>query len=288
MIYPGTYSLTLREELDRKLHSGELDGNFKYLNNIYFNEIGTLSDPRDFIIDKSRGISIFKLGDPIESTLDSETPNLSFGYIDTFKTNLDQPVNGMYIISGMKAFKKFAVSAGINRRSGLIYSQFSTHITYDLNVTSSTIKYINFYNSMNGSPLSFKYGKTKFADYWKSYIENPFYFTKTPIEGVTIPDSNQLSWTADILNNGIVEFGLIGSTSKLDYSKIFDKWYETIDQYIYDYSQIRKIGNNQYIKSILAKKILDNGIVVYTLESGGILIGTLEKAQLYFDAVSGK
>jgi hypothetical protein len=34
MIYPGTYNLTLREDKDTRLSVSELDGNFKYLNNL--------------------------------------------------------------------------------------------------------------------------------------------------------------------------------------------------------------------------------------------------------------
>ena len=40
MTYSGTYSLSFRKELDRKLTITELDGNFKYLNNLIYDNHG--------------------------------------------------------------------------------------------------------------------------------------------------------------------------------------------------------------------------------------------------------
>lgn len=74
MIYSGTYSLTLREELNRKLHSLEIDGNFKYLNNLIFNELVSFGDPRDFIINKSKGNQAF-----------GKNTSLNDGYVDMFE-----------------------------------------------------------------------------------------------------------------------------------------------------------------------------------------------------------
>ena len=281
MIYSGTYSLTLREELNRKLHSSEIDGNFKYLNNLIFNELVSFGDPRDFIINKSKGNQTF-----------GKNTALIDGYVDMFETDLYQPVNGIYVIASVETFLKFATASSIKNGNVLVPESIpcNSETVYHLNISAGIDAYNKFVEGIGThSPLRVKRGETQFLNKLTSYFENSIYFTPTPFDtylgpqgpqGPIMPSNPQIGWTNELIDKGIVELGLIGDSSKLDYDYIFKKWFERVDNYTDDLN-----STGGFLFRDMAFNLLDSGIVVYTLKSGGILISGIETATRYFGSL---
>lgn len=253
--------LITRESKGSKLTIAEMDGNLTYLQNLGNGS----NDPRDYFI-----------------LINRDGGDFNKDYVSYFKSSFDETVKGIYFIGSVETSLKFFEATGATTGSkGLKDYPFKTGTSYDIALSASIETYLKFSEAMgfNGgeiSPLSMTWGSTNFASKWCQLIENSNYFKSDSFTQGEFIDA--------VLDKGIVEVSLIGESSKLDYQDALLENFSVIETYIKALEAVRRNANLILPQTYL--RLLDKGIVIFMLESGGILISSTENALTYFEYVN--
>jgi hypothetical protein len=217
---------------------------------------GDVTDPRDFIIQKSSKES------------DISFDALRRGIIQP-NTGFDLPDDGVYVLSSVETYLKFAEAVGMTGDPYTsLYPFGSTSSVYNVNVSASVETYLKYAEATNGSSLNSSYGGTDFSENFISLINNTSYLDRTGISDAEFLDR--------ILDKGIVEFGSFNNKSKLDYYDVLKNFNMNIEDYL-KYST-----DGTYFPYIL-DIILDKGIVVYTF-NGIMSISSVETSLKLIEA----
>ena len=257
--------LTTRTSKGGKLSIKEMDTNLTYLESIG----GNSSDPVYYAINK----------------LCTSYPYPRIGFNLISKDKFLKPDNGLYLLSSVETYLKFAEAFGSNGQD----SNYFTRGEYNgipqnaiprretsVNVFASVETYLKFAeaigltnnNNNNWPEIISALGTTDngFNTQLRSLLENPL----INYEGETLP--SRIKNITDILNRGIVEVNSIKNESTLD--RILDNLdmysinsFDNFPDYtlgIYDGPYWRLASNENY--SIAPKRFmlfLDNGLVVW-------------------------
>lgn len=247
--------LTTREGKGSKLTIAEMDGNLTYLQNLGNGS----NDPRDYFILINRGKDVTK------------------DHVSYFKSSFDEPVKGIYFIGSIEESLKFLDGVGATAGSPELKDYpFKTGTSYEVAITASIESYLKFLEAISPSPLSMTWGNTNFASKWCQLIENSNYFKG---EGYSQPE-----FIDRLLDIGIVELSLIGGSSKLDYQDALLENFSDVEAYLNVLDEAG--GDSDNILPQTYSSLIQKGIVVFMLESGGILISNIENSLKYFEVVN--
>jgi hypothetical protein len=212
-------------------------------------------DPRDFIIQKSSKES------------DILFDALSRGIIQP-NTGFDLPDDGVYVLSSVETYLKFAEAVGMTGDPyNSLYPFGSTSSVYNVNVSASVETYLKYAEA--GGNLNVSYGLTDFSENFISLINNTSYLDRTGISDAEFLDR--------FLDKGIVEFGSFNNKSKLDYYDVLKNFNMNIEDYL-KYSRTYNTIFPQFLD-----KILDKGIVVYVF-NGIMSISSVETSLKLIEA----
>ena len=223
---------------------------------------GDGTDPRDFIIQKiSKELSYTAL---------------ERGVIQS-DTGFDLPDNGIYVLSSVETYLKFAeaVSSGDSTTYGVsdpytLTHPFGSSASINVNISSSVETYLKFSEATSGSNLNVSYGLTDFSENFISLIDNKSYLDRNSTTDAEFLDR--------ILDKGIVEFGSFNNKSKLDYYNVMKNFNTTIESYL-KIAESDGMMDETFYKTILlggsVMGLLDYGIAVYKF-NGIISISSVE------------
>lgn len=224
---------------------------------------GDGTDPRDFIIQKiSKELSYTAL---------------ERGVIQS-DTDFDLPDNGIYVLSSVETYLKFAeaVSGGGSTTYGVsddpyrLTHPFGSTASINVNISSSVETYLKFSEATSGSNLNISYGLTDFSENFISLIDNKSYLDRNSTTDAEFLDR--------ILDKGIVEFGSFNDKSKLDYYNVIRNFNTTIESYL-KIAESDGMMDETFYKTILlggsVMGLLDYGIAVYKF-NGIISISSVE------------
>lgn len=223
---------------------------------------GDGTDPRDFIIEKiSKELSYTALE---KGVIQSDT-------------GFDLPDNGIYVLSSVETYLKFAsaVSSGDSTTYGVsdpytLTHPFGSTASINVNISSSVETYLKFSEATSGSNLNVSYGLTDFSENFISLIDNKSYLDRNSTTDDEFLDR--------ILDKGIVEFGSFNNKSKLDYYNVMKNFNTTIEYYL-KIAESDGMMDETFYKTILlggsVMGLLDYGIAVYKF-NGIISISSVE------------
>ena len=226
-------------------------------------------DPRDFIILNPLSLdSDYYLGGEYDFLI-----GLRQGYATQYDNDFKQPLNGIYLLSSVETSLKFFEA--VNQWTEYPLDDATT---YDIGITSSIETYLKFAEAVGTYDINLRFDNTDFTDKFADLLLNTEFTTEYLEQKTEVLNM--------ILDKGIVEFSLIGTESKLDYLESF-----------------RRIAGPTYAAGDLIKwlldnpewsnyfsqyfgRILDQGIVVYSLPTVGILISSVESALKFFETIN--
>jgi hypothetical protein len=212
---------------------------------------GDGTDPRDFIIQK------------ISKELSNAA--LERGVIQP-DTDFDLPDNGIYILSSVETYLKFAeavsdggsTSYGISDDPYRLTHPFGSTASININISASVETYLKFSEATSGSNLNVSYGLTDFSENFISLIDNKSYLDRNSTTDAEFLDR--------ILDKGLVEFGSFKNKSKLDYYNVIKNFNTTIEDYL-KIADSDGMMDETFYKTILlggsVMGLLDYGIAVY-------------------------
>jgi hypothetical protein len=222
-------------------------------------------DPRDFIISNPLSIDA-GFNNSLLVALDK-------GYVTQYDDNFKQPLNGIYLLSSVETSLKFLEA--VNQWTEY---PLDNATTYDIGIAASIETYLKFEEAVETYDINLRIGNTDFADAFADLLLNTEFTTENLEQKTEV--------LGRILNQGIVEFSLIGANSKLDYLESFRRIEEFVEGAFID---IQWLLNNPEWSNVFPEdfnRILDKGIVVYSLPTGGIFISSVETSLKFFDEIN--
>jgi hypothetical protein len=222
-------------------------------------------DPRDFII-----------SNPLSTDAGSNNSLLVAlvkGYVTQYDDNFKQPLNGIYLLSSVETSLKFLEA--VNQWTEY---PLDNATTYDIGIAASIETYLKFEEAVETYDINLRIGNTDFADAFANLLLNTEFTTENLEQKTLVLDR--------ILDRGIVEFSLIGANSKLDYLESFRRIEEFVEGAVIN---IQWLLNNPEWSNVFPEdfsRILDRGIVVYSLPTGGIFISSVETSLKFFDGIN--
>jgi hypothetical protein len=218
-------------------------------------------DPRDFIISNPLSIDA-GFNNSLLVALDK-------GYVTQYDDNFKQPLNGIYLLSSVETSLKFLEA--VNQWTEY---PLDNATTYDIGIAASIETYLKFEEAVDIVDINLRIGNTDFADKFADLLLNTEFTTENLEQKTGV--------LSRILDKGIVEFSLIGANSKLDYLESFRRIEEFVEGAVIN---IQWLLNNPEWSNVFSQDfnlILDQGIVVYSLPTGGIFISSVETSIKFF------
>ena len=222
-------------------------------------------DPRDFIISNPLSIDA-GFNNSLLVALDK-------GYVTQYDDNFKQPLNGIYLLSSVETSLKFLEA--VNQWTEY---PLDNATTYDIGIAASIETYLKFEEAVETYDINLRFDNTDFTDKFADLLLNTEFTTENLQQKIEFLDR--------ILDKGIVEFSLIGANSKLDYLESFRRIEEFVEGAVIN---IQWLLNNPEWSNVFSQDfnlILDQGIVVYSLPTGGIFISSVETSLKFFDEIN--
>ena len=250
-------SLITRTAKGSKLTIAEMDGNLTYLEQLAQQGGETFTDPREYTLDKTAITR--SQGNTIISPLDQ-------GEIIFNNEELLFPENGIYVLSSVETYLKFAEAVGFLEEEGYLNGR-------KINVAASVETYLKF---AEAATVDYNYtNNTGFIDQYLELINDTTYFKEGELQ-------RKQDFLDRSIDYGIVEMGQIGEGSKLVYSHILKNIILGIEQWLV-LAEANGSDNDPILKEIFLL-ILERGIVVREYK-GNLVISRVEEYLKFAEAL---
>jgi hypothetical protein len=244
-------TLITRQVKGSKLTIEEMDNNLLYLERLASGQ--NFIDPREYILDKTA----FQ-GNNIVLPLDQ-------GEIIFNNEKLLFPENGIYVLSSVETYLKFAEAVG---RNGYLNNR-------KVNVAAKVELYLRFVEVNLNQGIDYNYtNNTGFIDQYLELINDTTYFKEGELQ-------RKGDFLDKLIIDGIVEMGQIGEGSKLVYSHILKNIMLGIQTWLGLAGQFGS-DNDPILREIFLT-ILQRGIVVREYK-GNLIIASVEEYLKFAEA----